>query len=100
MINKEISNINGYRSFITTEEKMKIDVYLYDTTNGKSGKYQPDYDIEEPFNPYGWEKGNFSCDCNRSIFLYGDDIYECGHNKIKIKICKRDTGEVLYNEME
>jgi hypothetical protein len=85
-----------------------IDVYLRNTIDGFVNIHQPDYEYDdsEPFNSWIWWEGNFSCDCNRSLFLYEADLddereLECnlGNNVIIIdKIVRRDTGEILYSE--
>ena len=41
-------------------------VLLRDKVTG----YKKWIEREEPFYRYMWEEGNFSCDCNRSLFLY------------------------------
>lgn len=48
-----------------------------------------------------WVHGNFSCDCNRSIF-FGDapadtEEIECSEGKYSVRITA-DSGEELYSE--
>lgn len=48
---------------------------------------------------YYWEGGNFSCDCNRLISMYGDDgRYECGDSRVAIESIRLLDGTVLYRE--
>lgn len=82
----------------------KIDVYLRNTIDGFTDIYHDDWDYPEPFNSCMWYEGNYSCDCNRSYFLYNWDNnkeLDCNiENNIIIidKIVRRDTGEILYSE--
>lgn len=51
---------------------------------------------------YWWGQGNFSCDCNRSMKYFGDEIDDevsCNHedNRFHAK-CVDDSGEVLYED--
>ena len=81
---------------------MKINIHLRNVKTGEVRVYQPDYDVEEPFNPFMWEEGNFSCDCNRSLFLYDwDDDKKLPCNPIDNvivvdKITNRATNKILY----
>ena len=92
----------------------KIDVYLRDLNTGYSDVYHTHdpFDNEfynNGFGTYLWSEGNYSCDCNRSLFLYcyaenGTGKYKdypCGEGNIIIdKIVRVDTGEILYSENE
>ena len=33
-------------------------------------------EFEGEYHAYMWEEGNYSCDCNRQIFLYDRDLDE------------------------
>ncbi len=38
-------------------------------------------------DPYMWEDGNYSCDCNRSLFFYGlkiDESFPCGNARFEL----------------
>jgi hypothetical protein len=51
---------------------------------------------------YMWEDGNYSCDCNRSIFLYNlglDESWPCGEGKILVTEITDDAGEFIYGEV-
>lgn len=37
-----------------------------------------------------WEEGNYSCDCNRALMLYGDDRYGCNVEDNKIVLVRID----------
>lgn len=50
---------------------------------GKSYELHPDFDYDEFHHAeFIWEEGNFSCDCNRSIFINEIDntfpLMDCG----------------------
>jgi hypothetical protein len=54
-------------------------------------------------NWYWWEKGNASCNCNRSLFFArarGAEEFEapCGEGAYAVQISDDDTGAVLYDE--
>ncbi len=51
---------------------IKINVFLRDTRNGYSKVYQDEGFLDEDgnFHDFIWTEGNYSCDCNRSLFLY------------------------------
>ena len=52
---------------------MKCQVTLRDTQNGYQGTIvvdHTDFDLAD----WMWTQGNYSCDCNRSLFLYDGDI--------------------------
>jgi len=87
---------------------MKIDVYLRDTRNGKTGVYHSPCDWENTPEElehieYMFTEGDWSCDCNLGAFLYGDDNdpdLPCHSNVIAIdKITNRETGEVLFEDL-
>lgn len=83
-----------------------ITVNLLDTLTGFRGNKREWFDGEWYEFPYS--EGNFSCDCNRSIWLYGFepcvDEFECNQfyrNRIIIEsIIEDKTGEVLYSEID
>ena len=47
---------------------------------------------------YMWSEGNYACDCNRGLFLIGDDV-ECGTNKFGVTLISNDR-EIIYTDME
>lgn len=52
---------------------------------------------------YIWEDGNFSCDCNRSLFFYShaeDMEADCGDDLFSVNLVNPRTGEVFYREFE
>lgn len=84
------------------------DVYLRDTRNGNTDEYHHDFPVKLEVCKFYYTDGNGSCDCNRSIFLYGlgddteDMLLECnsGDNVIVIdKIIVRETGEVFLENI-
>lgn len=48
---------------------------LYDPATGATGEYEYEGEYSDGFDEgsllYIWTEGNYSCDCNRSLFLYG-----------------------------
>lgn len=83
------------------EKKYKIDVHLVDARTGFNKIYKTEESADEfgEFYYFLWSEGNFACDCNRSLFLYGVvNQLPCngGDNRILIKkIINSDTGEIL-----
>lgn len=91
----------------------RIAVYFRNRETKEEKVYKPDefYDEGDPweegnedkncFHAYPWAEGNFSCDCNRSIFMYDDWEYECNpHDNVIVvdKIVRTDTGEIIYSD--
>jgi hypothetical protein len=80
------------------------DIYLRDFETGKTGVYTQECSMTPDECLYYWEDGNASCDCNRSIWLYGYDSEDCldcnaDENIILVdKIVVRETGEELCME--
>lgn len=80
---------------------MAIDVYLRNVKTGETGMKHFDFD----YNPNLWDIGNYSCDCNRSLFLYDyneDKELDCNvsDNVIVIdKIVDHETVEVLAKNL-
>lgn len=88
---------------------MKIDIYLRHTTTSETSVYHDPLDYgesEDELNhiDYMYGEGNYSCDCNRLLFLHDWDIddskVKCGSGLIAIdKIINRDTGKVLFADL-
>lgn len=90
------------------EVTFPIAVYIRDVDTGYAGIYLtesgPDWDGESP-NTFIWSEGNFSCDCNRSIFLHSalgldePKNLECGERRYAIDaIVRTDTHEIVYRD--
>jgi hypothetical protein len=66
--------------------------------------WDADNDIPHTFI---WEEGNYSCDCNRSLFFHRnkglkDDQFEeseCGDEDYEVEITNPKTGEVIYSDL-
>lgn len=87
---------------------MKFTITLKNNTTGEEKIHIDDYDYKddpsgypsawEHFS-YQWGDGNFGCDCNRFLFMYGRDKYEeeereCSSGKINlIKIVDNEGQE-------
>ena len=89
---------------------MKYDLYLYDKSNQKEEVMELDLndfgtvdmsDSEKLENMiFNYEDGNYSCDCNRSIQMYGySNKYECGNSKIKVKITDKSKN-IIYTDTD
>lgn len=77
---------------------MTLDVEFLDSSNGRTGTKSFDFEDDYPLETveFLFSEGNYACDCNRSLFLYGDDIYKCSSQLISItKATVRETGRVL-----
>lgn len=94
---------------------MTLEVHLRDKSTGKTGvyyeKYPDGYDLKDI--DFMWSKGNYACDCNRSLFLYrarGEDHpdesdymdvspflhYPCNGEKIVVeRAIIKETGVVM-----
>jgi hypothetical protein len=88
---------------------MLVDIYLTDTETGFSKIYHDKYawedvDTDWPASAaiiYQYTEGNYSCDCNRSLFLYDweeNKVKSCGNTIRLDKIVDRETGKVIWDE--
>lgn len=69
---------------------MKVELFYKDI------KYTKECDEDEVYN---YTDGNYSCDCNRGLFIGEDlDCNDRNENKIKIKIY--DDEDLIYNELD
>lgn len=93
---------------------MNLNVEIRDTKQNLTRIYNYEWG-EDAFSDFLWSEGNYSCDCNRSLFfqraagkpemevLKSDesdpDYSDCntGPNRFKLTICD-DAGVVLYHE--
>lgn len=76
-------------------------VTLKDKVTGKKIVKASDENWLDDGTFYNWFEGNFSCDCNRSRFLYQDDdkVLPCnnGDNRIVIELIKDLNGEIIWS---
>lgn len=83
---------------------MKYIFTLHDTTNGYEKKYYDDFDWDDEGDMlYQWLEGNYSCDCNRLMFLYdwiAEKHLKCGEGTIKIIKIQNEKGELVLPEDE
>ena len=86
---------------------MSYDIQITDTATGETRSYTDPYLDEhghEPNGLYIWEEGNYSCNCNRSLFFARavgtpeDEIAEpeCGDKRFTVRIVR--DGETVYEE--
>lgn len=86
-------------------ESVKIRISMTRLTDNKTVEFEdllyrdlPDYD-----GLFIWDEGNYSCDCNRSLFFARaaseDEPDEpCGSGQYKINWIKTLMGDKLYGE--
>jgi len=89
-------------SHMYRDTEYTYDVYLRDTRNGKTKKHiSKKYPMTPQDFEFYWTEGNNSCDCNRSIYIYGYENKNClecnsADNIISVdKIVIRETQEIL-----
>jgi hypothetical protein len=69
---------------------MKVKALLRDTQTGEEGWHEYDHEGSGPDEEhsiwYLWIDGNYSCDCNRLDFIYGDDGEErvCSDGRVEL----------------
>ena len=78
------------------------DVYLRNTQTGEFKVYRENYGWNTPTDGvFQWEQGNYSCDCNRSLFMYDHEESKelpCSGKENVIVVDKLvvvETGEVV-----
>ena len=72
-------------------------VHLRNVEIGDTRIYRDEYGNAEG-NLWNYTDGNYSCDCNRALFLYNwkCEDWSCSDGRIVVdKIVREDTGEVL-----
>jgi hypothetical protein len=83
-------------------------ITLLDTTTQATQMYREEASYESyAFSPFNWEHGNYSCDCNRSLFFrrgMGEDPdveeAECGDGRyIVLAAIGCTSGTLLYTEI-
>ncbi len=85
-----------------------ISAHMTDTRTGESRVYGTYYPMDDGGDDYSgivfhWTSGNYSCDCNRSLFFYdyadGTEL-NCneGENIIRLDmLVVKETGKVIYD---
>ena len=75
---------------------MSLRVILRNVENGDAGVYIANAEWRGSFI---WEEGNYGCDCNRGIFLYGrDSDIDCGENLIVVEGIYDEQGTLLWKD--
>ena len=73
-------------------------VQIRRNSDGLTRNWETDFSGE-----YIWSEGNYSCDCNRSLF-FGYAICEgwteqpCGYDGYSVRIVAKDDGRELYRD--
>jgi hypothetical protein len=93
---------------LSAEGLRPIAVHLRDTRTGEATVYYDDgWWTDGAFSDFIWSEGNYSCDCNRFLFLKraqgceepADDEGPCGDGGIAIdRIVDLTTGTTVYTE--
>lgn len=88
---------------------MRYTIYLKDKRNGNIKKYNDDWDYKDD-DDYdaidrmliNWFEGNYSCDCNKSIFMYGEKGELSCNGKIETiiveKIIERESKKIIFDK--
>lgn len=80
---------------------MKYIFTLYDPITNITKEHIDNYDYKDINHMYyQWFEGNFSCDCNKRIFIYNTDTdtdYSCGDEVIILQI-KEKNGKIIYTK--
>lgn len=82
--------------------------FLAHITRKESGETRVHkFEDDDPFNPYIWQDGNYSCDCNRSLFFAraggaSDDesweqCSECGDGEFFVRV-STPAGFIVYED--
>jgi hypothetical protein len=78
---------------------MTLEVHLRDGTNGKTKIHLDVYPDDYPLQTivFLWTDGNYGCDCNRGLFMYGDTwVHVCGIDRFVVdRAFIREGGAVL-----
>lgn len=77
-------------------------IKLRNTKTGESTEHQDNYDYggDQDLMLFQWLENNFSCDCNRSIFMYDDEDKELpcsGDPTIVIDWIKNQAGDIVWS---
>jgi len=81
---------------------MKYLFYLRNTETGETKTYHENYDWDDEGDMFfQWFENNYSCDCNRSLFMYEheeDKELDCSGDKNIIVIDKieNEEGETVW----
>jgi hypothetical protein len=93
-----------------SEAKMPVIVVSRKNETGEIVAYDEHsiwfYDDGDP-DPFMFEEGNYSCDCNRGLFHDrakglepGWDEHDCSHDKYDVDLYNADTLELVYREID
>ena len=66
---------------------MTVKITLKDTLTNTTATYIDERATEDKYEEsFMWTDGNYACDCNRSIFFFGDieQSLECGDNRFEV----------------
>ena len=78
---------------------------LRDKITGFEADYTEEYAsyVTEDTIEYVWDHGNYSCDCNRSLFLYGENPpreFPCRDAQIELVSVTDSDGLQVYTDGE
>jgi hypothetical protein len=81
-----------------------IVIEILDAKTGLRSKYKDSYDKDDGWYDFIWTEGNYSCDCNRSLFFARGRLEDdpksppCGSDRYFVKIVDEGDGTVLLDE--
>lgn len=98
--------LSAVQSSPRIENWFPADVYIRQVSTGEVRVHRShEIVIDGHWSPFIWEDGNYSCDCNRSLFFNNIGFLDmstdvkCTENLFRIdKIIHILTGEVIYEE--
>lgn len=88
---------------------IKVVATLMDVMTGYVGRHE--YEVQDDYaddQEFMWSDGNYGCDCNRSIFLYGHDpdyltlpcSWHPGQDNQIVCISLEVDGAEVYSELQ
>lgn len=84
-------------------DRIKVTAHIRKNETGEVRPYLTDLPVDDGVvDPFIWQEGNFSCDCNRDIFFEGnqdeDDDMPCSNTIYSVNLENAETGEIFYRE--
>jgi len=85
---------------------LRVQISITRVSDGKNVTYWDDEGLYQEGDYDGvfiWEDGNFSCDCNRSLFFHRalglpEEDCSCGYEAFRVDFIKDETGKIWYQE--
>lgn len=104
-ITKEISG-KEYNNPNIVFKLIKVIVKIKNNNTGEVRKFEDELNFDEETNTpstWMWEEGNYSCDCNRSLFFNragneDDGNHECSEGEFSANIYNIVDNSLIYEE--